>query len=79
MIDVSHPRQLFDIRKVTIEADTTSGVLRNAGKLAELVDRFKSEEDGWFDDELIDQMITLAGQTGDITRNPVRLGQTEFE
>ncbi len=79
VIDVSHPRQLFDIRKVTIEADTTSGVLRNAGKLAELVDRFKSEEDGWFDDELIDQMITLAGQTGDIARNPVRLGQTEFE
>ena len=77
--DVSTPRRLFDIRRIKVEADTTAGTVRDAEKLGDLVDRFKTEPDGWFDDVLIAEMITLAGKTGDVVRNPVKLKQMSFD
>ncbi|TCL01324.1 hypothetical protein BXY66_2637 [Shimia isoporae] len=79
VFSVSQPARLFDIRKVTIEADTTEGTLRDAEKLATMADRFKQEEDGWFDDVLIADMIGLAKRTGDVTRNPVTLDTMSFD
>jgi hypothetical protein len=75
---VETPAKLFDIRKVTIEADTTTGTVRTATELGAMIDRFKSEPDAWWDDVLIAQMIGLAKKTGDLTRNPVRLKAMEF-
>mgnify|MGYP000843842124 FL=1 len=75
---VENPAKLFDIRKITIEADTTSGTVATAKKLGSMIDRFKSEDGAWFDDVLIGQMIGLAKETGDVTRNPVSLKQMEF-
>ena len=77
--DVSSPQRLFDIRSVTVEADTTTGTVRDAKALGDMVDRFKTAEDGWFDDVLIADMITLAKRTGDVTRNPVKLRHMKFE
>ena len=77
--DVSSPQRLFDIRSVTVEADTTTGTVRDAKALGDMVDRFKTAEDGWFDDVLIADMITLAKRTGDVTRNPVKLKHMKFE
>ncbi|WP_299727749.1 DUF6638 family protein [uncultured Tateyamaria sp.] len=77
--DISSPKRLFDIRAITVEADTTRGTVRNAGALAEKVDTFLTEEDAWFDDVLIADMITLAGETGDVTRNPVHLKPLKVE
>ncbi|WP_223421017.1 DUF6638 family protein [Tateyamaria pelophila] len=71
--DVSSPARLFDLRAITVEADTTQGTVRNAQALADKVDTFLGAEDAWFDDVLIAEMIELAGQTGDVTRNPVTL------
>lgn len=79
VFDVSDPRRLFDIRTIRIDADTTSGTLRHAEELTGLIHRFKTEEDGWFDEDLIARMISVAGKSGDIARNPVRLTTTEFE
>ena len=76
---ISEPRRLFDLRRITVEADTVSGTVRDAQALAARVDRFMAEEDAWFDDVLIAEMIEIAGRTGDVTRNPVRLGQSAFE
>ncbi|WP_299880977.1 DUF6638 family protein [uncultured Sulfitobacter sp.] len=77
--DVSTPARLFDIRRITIEADTTGGTVANAEKLGQMVDRFRTEPDGWFDDVLIADMIGLAGKTGDVLRNPVRLKEMSFD
>ncbi|AXI48357.1 hypothetical protein C1J03_21595 [Sulfitobacter sp. SK012] len=77
--DISTPARLFDIRRVTVEADTTAGTVRDANKLAGMVDQFRNEPDGWFDDVLIAEMIDLAGKTGDVVRNPVRLNQMSFD
>ncbi len=77
--DVSTPARLFDYRRVEIEADTTGGAVRDARALGRLVGRFKNDKDGWFDDVLIAEMITLAGKTGDVVRNPVKLKQMKFD
>lgn len=73
------PRSLFDIRKIEIEADTTKGTVKLAQKLSAKVDRFLNEEDAWFDDVLIGEMIEMAAETGDVTRNPVKLKNMVFE
>ncbi len=76
--DASSPQRLFDIRTIRIEADTTQGTVKQAQELSSKVDRFMSDEDAWFDDLLIGEMIQLASKTGDVTRNPVKLKQMEF-
>ena len=73
------PARLFDIRRVRVEADTTSGTVATADRLGALIDRFKTEEDAWWDDVLIAEMIGLAQQTGDVTRNPVQLREMTFD
>lgn len=72
------PAKLMDVRRVTVEADTASGTLRDASALSERADRFLEEEDAWFDDKLIAEMIELAHRTGDVTRNPVQLKETSY-
>ncbi|MEP5153772.1 DUF6638 family protein [Planktotalea sp.] len=76
---VDSPVRLFDIRKVVLEADTTSGTVADAEALARDVDRFMQDEDAWFDDVLIADMISKATRTGDVTRNPIALDLMEFE
>ncbi len=72
------PARLFDIRKIKVEADTTGGTVATAKKLGGLIDRFKTEDDAWHDDVLIAEMIGMAKETGDVSRNPVNLRQMEF-
>ncbi|MCH2094489.1 MAG: hypothetical protein MK160_05150 [Rhodobacteraceae bacterium] len=79
VFDISDPARLFDIRRIKVEADTASGMVRDADTLADMVDRFTGEEDAWFDDVLIADMITLAKKTGDVVRNPVRLKAMQFK
>ena len=75
---VEEPAKLFDIRQVTIEADTTEAHVKSAEELAEKIERFKREEDAWWDDVLIAEMIGLAKKTGDVTRAPLKLKKMTF-
>ena len=77
--DVDQPAKLFDIRRVTVEADTIGGHVADAGKLAALIDRFRAEPNGWRDEALIAEMIGLAKKTGDVTRVPIDLPAMTFE
>ncbi len=78
VFDVSEPARLFDIRQITVEADTTESHVASAEALAEKIAQFKREEDAWWDDVLIAEMITLAKKTGDVTRAPLKLKQMTF-
>ena len=73
VFDLSTPERLFDIRRIKVIADTTGSHVAEGRKLAEKISRFKSEEDAWWDDVLIAEMIELAKSTGDVVRNPVTL------
>jgi hypothetical protein len=75
---VDTPARLFDIRQVTVEADTIGGHVADAGKLATMIDRFRQEPDGWRDDVLVAEMIGLAKKTGDVTRVPISLPVMTF-
>ncbi|WP_457647817.1 DUF6638 family protein [Profundibacter sp.] len=75
---VEEPAKLFDIRQVTIEADTTEAHVKSAEELADKIERFKREEDAWWDDVLIAEMIGLAKKTGDVTRAPLKLKKMSF-
>jgi hypothetical protein len=76
---VSKAAHLFDIRKIAIEADTPGGHVAGADKLGGMIADFKSREDAWWDDVLIADMITLAKETGDVTRTPIKLRNLEYE
>ncbi len=76
---VSKAAHLFDIRKIRIEADTTGGHVREANKLGDMIEEFRTREDAWWDDVLIADMITLAKSTGDVMRQPISLKQTTFD
>ena len=76
--DASDPTELMKINQVTVEADTTRSTVAQAYDLRGLIERFAGEEDAWYDDVLIAQMIGLAKKTGDITRNPVSLPMMRF-
>jgi len=79
VFDVSSARRLFDIRRIAVEADTTAGDVANARELTAKIERFRSEDDAWWDDVLIAEMIGLAKQTGDVVRNPVDLDTVTVE
>ena len=76
---VDTPAKLFDIRQVTVEADTIGGHVADAGKLAALIERFRREPDGWRDEALIAEMVGLAKKTGDVTRVPIALPAMTFQ
>ena len=73
------PKRLFDIGHVSIEADTTDGAVASAHKLRGKIDTFMTQSGAWHDDVLIAEMITLAKDTGDITRNPLTLKTMTFD
>ena len=73
VLEIGSAAQLFDIRKLRIEADTTSAHVAEARKLAEKITRFRTEPEAWWDDVLIADMIELAKVTGDVTHNPINL------
>ena len=73
------PARLFDIGQVSIEADTTDGAVASATKLGGMINTFMADGDAWHDDVLIADMITLAKDTGDITRNPITLKTMTFD
>ncbi|UWQ02163.1 hypothetical protein K3X44_02090 [Aliiroseovarius crassostreae] len=76
---VGDMRDLLAIRKISINADTTQSHVANARKLAEKIDHFQTVEGAWYDDQLIDEMIELARETGDVTRVPLDLGAPTYE
>ncbi len=79
VFDLSTPDKLFDIRRIRVEADTTDSHVAEARKLAEKIERFKTESDGWWNDVLIAEMIELAKTTGDVTHNPIALKPLSVE
>lgn len=73
------PAQLMDLRQVTVSADTTGQVVKGTEKMEGLIQRFRTEDEAWYDDQLIAEMIELAKTTGDVTRDKVRLKEQTFE
>ncbi len=70
---VTSPADLLQINQVEIEADTIQSHIAEAKTLQTYIDKFMHDDDAWWDDVLIAQMIELAKRTGNIQRNPIKL------
>ena len=79
IFSIKDPNELLKIKKIEIEADTLGGQVSEARELKGLINTFITEEDAWWDDVLIAQMIETAKRTGDISRNPVTLDNQSYE
>ncbi len=75
---VEDPANLFQIRQIDIEADTTENHIEGAQELSARINRFQNEPEAWWDDVLIAEMIELARKSGDIVANPVSLEKSTF-
>ncbi|MEC9347477.1 MAG: DUF6638 family protein [Pseudomonadota bacterium] len=65
--------EVLDLRSITVEAETVGGHVAAQQKLRALIDRFTTAEDAWYDDELVLEMIDLAGLVGDFRQTPLDL------
>lgn len=75
---IDSPDDLLFINQVEVSADTTQAHVEEAQQLSSRIDRFMAEDDAWWDDVLIAEMIELAKRTGNIQRNPVTLENQTF-
>lgn len=75
---IGSPADLLEINQIEVSADTTQSHVAEADALSDRIDQFMAEEDAWWDDVLIAEMIELAKRTGNIQRNPVRLEAQTF-
>ncbi|MDH3666462.1 MAG: hypothetical protein OEN23_05985 [Paracoccaceae bacterium] len=75
---LDQPADVLSIRTVTVEADTVSGHIGESRKLNGLIERFTNEDDGWWSDLLVAEMIQSASTVGDIGKNPVELSHSSY-
>ncbi|MEP6343028.1 MAG: DUF6638 family protein [Maricaulaceae bacterium] len=75
---IDSPADLMAIQNIHIEADTISDRVKGAETLKSHIERFMGEEDAWWDDVLIAEMVELAKTTGNIYRNPVKLSTKSY-
>lgn len=73
VFSMENPQDLLHINRVDIEADTIQQHVAEANLLGGHIEQFMTQDDAWWDDVLISEMIELAKRTGNIQRNPVEL------
>jgi len=78
VFEVNDPNDLFKINQVTVESDTIQEHVADAKALQGHLDTFMNDNDAWWDDVLIAQMIEIAKRTGNIQRNPIKLNNKTY-
>jgi hypothetical protein len=66
---VTGVEDLLAIEEVRFRVMSAEDMLGKATELRELVDRLKTSRDGWRDDDMLNRMVALARETGDIRQN----------
>ncbi|WP_420407076.1 DUF6638 family protein [Hoeflea sp.] len=67
--EVHDIEDLLRIEEVRFRVLSAEDILGKAAQLRTLVDRLKTSKDGWRDDAMLNRMVELARQTGDIRQN----------
>ncbi|MCY0096254.1 DUF6638 family protein [Hoeflea ulvae] len=66
---VTGVEDLLKIEEVSFRVMSAENMLGKATELRELVDRLKTSKTGWRDDAMLNRMVELARETGDIRQN----------
>jgi len=69
---------LLSINEVRFKVLSAEDMLGKAGELRSLVDRLKTVPNAWSDDAMLNRMVELAKQTGDIRQNALVPDQLVF-
>ncbi|MFD1329506.1 DUF6638 family protein [Mycoplana ramosa] len=69
---------LLSINEVRFRVLSADDLLDKAAELRTLVDRLKTVPNAWTDDAMLERMVELARQTGDIRQNPLVPDQLVF-
>ncbi|MDI7860825.1 hypothetical protein MRS76_02555 [Rhizobiaceae bacterium n13] len=69
---------LLSINEVRFRVVSAEDMLDKATELRQLVDRLKGEPDAWRDDAMLNRMVELAKETGDIRQNVLVPDQLVF-
>ncbi|MCJ8052684.1 hypothetical protein GB928_021435 [Shinella curvata] len=69
---------LLSINEVRFKVLSAENMLGKAGELRTLVDRLKTVPNAWADDAMLNRMVDLAKQTGDIRQNALVPDQLVF-
>ncbi|MDO6964304.1 DUF6638 family protein [Rhizobium alvei] len=75
---VDHIEDLLSINEVNFKVYSADDILGKAAELRQLADRVQSQPDAWRDDELLNRMVDLVKQTGDIRQNTLVPDQLVF-
>ncbi|MDJ0942460.1 MAG: hypothetical protein QNJ30_03295 [Kiloniellales bacterium] len=70
---------LTSIKHIRIRARTPSRLITKAKRLSSKIEAFMESETAWSDDEALQQIIQLAETVGDVRRQPVIPGRTDYE
>lgn len=63
---------------VDFEFHTVDGLLENAGRLSELVERFREDSSSWTDVGMMQEIVDLARKCGDVRKNPLSITSVRF-
>jgi hypothetical protein len=75
---IQEPRDLFFIKEIQVEADTVGGHVEASDELTDKIDHFLHDEDAWWNDVLIADMVELSKRTGDIVSSPIHLSSRPY-
>lgn len=75
---VSGVEDLLAIEEVRFRVMSAEDMLGKATELRTLVDRLETSKDGWRDDAMLNRMVELARETGDIRQNALVPDQLVF-
>lgn len=76
--EINDVEDLLSIEQVEFKVLSANNVLGKAAQLRTLVDRLKSEDDAWRDNDMLAQMVELAKTAGDIRENRLVPDQVVF-
>ncbi len=69
---------LLTIRSIQVEANTPRGLVSDAQELERRVEGFLESENDWWDEEVLEEMVMLAGRVGDVLRHPLTPTETSY-
>ncbi|WP_282605952.1 DUF6638 family protein [Pelagibius sp. Alg239-R121] len=69
---------LLTIRTIRVEANTPRALVSDAEALKKRVEEFLESDTDWWDEDVLDEMVALAGRVGDVTRHPVTPTETLY-
>ncbi|TQV83185.1 DUF6638 family protein [Denitrobaculum tricleocarpae] len=62
---------LLAIRTIRVEANTPRGLVSDAEDLLLGISRFLESDNAWWDEDTLDEMVSLAERVGDVSRHPL--------